>query len=62
MDEFDQSLYRRQAPQSLATITAENKDEKKEAKGEAKGEAKEGEGKEGEGEEKKEEDPEWLKM
>lgn len=62
MDEFDQAQYRRQAPQSLATITAESReDEKKEGK-EGKGEGKEGEGKEGEGEEKKEEDPEWLKM
>ena len=56
-DDFDQSLYRRQAPQSLASVFEEPaKEEKKEGKGEG------GEGKEGEGEEKKEEDPEWLKM
>jgi hypothetical protein len=61
MEDFDQSAYRRQAPQSFATISSWDGDEKKEAKGEGK-EGKEGEGKEGEGEEKKEEDPEWLKM
>ena len=48
-DDWDQSLYRRQAPQSLATVSA-REDEKKEAK-----EGKEGEAKEG-GEEI---DPEW---
>lgn len=48
-DDWDQSLYRRQAPQSLATVSA-REDEKKEAK-----EGKEGEAKEGE----EEIDPEW---
>lgn len=52
-DDWDQSLYRRQAPQSLATVSA-REDEKKEAK-EGK-EGKEGEAKEGEEEEI---DPEW---
>jgi hypothetical protein len=53
-DDYDQSLYRRQAPLSLVTVSSTG-DEKKEEKKEAKGE-----GKEGEGEEEKEIDPEWL--